>query len=54
MARFGFRHTGNDHYESESVLIEDLHDENVLVGPGGDIYFIDTCIYLKPGKQSPI
>jgi hypothetical protein len=54
MARFGFVHAGNDHYESESLLIQDLHDENVLIGPGGNLYFIDTCIYLKPGKTFKI
>ncbi len=53
MAQFGFRHVGNDHYESESLLIQDLHEENVLVGAGGLLYFIDTCIYVKEGKTSP-
>ncbi len=54
MARFGFRHAGNDHYESESLLIQDLHEENVLVGADGLLYFIDTCIYVKEGKFFPL
>jgi hypothetical protein len=54
MAQFGFHHVGNDHYESESLQIQDLHDENVLVGYDGRLYFIDTCIYLKEGKTIPI
>lgn len=28
-------------------MIQDLHSENVLVGPDDRLYFIDTCIYLK-------
>ena len=54
MAKFGFHHVGNDHYESESLLIQDLHDENVLVGYDGRLYFIDTCIYVKAGESFPI
>jgi len=51
MVRFGFRHVGHDHYESETLMIQDLHSENVLVGPDERLYFIDTCIYLKEGKE---
>ncbi len=54
MSRFGFRHAGNDHYESESLLIQDLHEENVLVGADGLLYFIDTCLYVKEGKFFPL
>ena len=51
MARFGFRHVGHDHYESMSLMIQDLHSENVLIGPNDGLYFIDTCIYVKEGKE---
>ena len=51
MSKFDFWHVGDDHYESESVLIQDLHDENVLVGDDGLLYFIDTCIYIKQGEN---
>ncbi|MBC9868213.1 MAG: hypothetical protein F7O42_10115 [Opitutae bacterium] len=27
-----------------------LHDENVLIGYDGRLYFIDTCIYVKEGE----
>ncbi len=51
MARFGLRHVGSDHYESESLLIQDFHEENVLVGYDGLLYFIDTCAYVKRDKS---
>ena len=50
MAQFDFRHVGNDHYESNSLQIQDLHDENVLIGYDERLYFIDTCIYVKEGE----
>ena len=37
----------NDYYNPElSIIIEDLHDENVLTN-NGILYFIDTVFYLK-------
>jgi len=37
----------NDYYSSEfGILIEDLHDENVLTC-NGILYFIDTVIYIQ-------
>ncbi|MDR1762364.1 MAG: hypothetical protein LBR64_00190 [Dysgonamonadaceae bacterium] len=37
----------NDYYNSEfGILIEDLHDENVLTN-NGILYFIDTVIYIQ-------
>lgn len=54
MGRFGFKHVGNDNYENETILIQDLHDENVLIGYDGRLYFIDTCIYIKAGMPSPL
>jgi hypothetical protein len=37
----------NDYYSSElGILIEDLHDENVLTN-NGILYFIDTVIYIQ-------
>lgn len=50
MAQRGFTHTrrGVD-FENAQVLIEDLHDENVLIRPDGSLAVIDPVIYLKPG-----
>ena len=37
----------NDYYNSElGIILEDLHDENVLTN-NGLLYFIDTVFYLK-------
>ena len=37
----------NDYFNQESgIIIEDLHDENVLTN-NGILYFIDTVFYLK-------
>jgi hypothetical protein len=36
----------NDYYHSEiGIILEDLHDENVLT-KNGLLYFIDTVFYL--------
>lgn len=38
----------NDYYNSEvGVILEDLHDENVLTNKGA-LFFIDTAFYLMP------
>ncbi len=44
----GFRNTKNhDYYNPElGIILEDLHDENVLTA-NGILYFIDTVFYLK-------
>ena len=44
----GFENTRNhDYYNSElSIILEDLHDENVLT-QDGVLYFIDTVFYIK-------
>jgi hypothetical protein len=37
----------NDYFNPESgIILEDLHDENVLTN-NGILYFIDTVFYLK-------
>jgi len=37
----------NDYFNSElGIILEDLHDENVLTS-NGILYFIDTVFYLK-------
>lgn len=43
----GFMNTrNNDYFNAESgVILEDLHDENVLT-QNGILYFIDTVFYL--------
>ncbi len=45
----GFVHRKrNDYYHPELVIIlEDLHDENVLTKEGA-LYFIDTVFYITP------
>lgn len=45
----GFENTKNhDFYNPElGIILEDLHDENVLTKEGV-LYFIDTVFYLKP------
>lgn len=45
----GFQNTRNhDYYHSElGIILEDLHDENVLTKQGV-LYFIDTVFYVKP------
>ena len=44
----GFENTRNhDYYNSElNIILEDLHDENVLT-QDGILYFIDTFFYIK-------
>ncbi len=43
----GFQHKrNNDYYSSDlGIIIEDLHDENVLTN-NGVLFFVDTVIYL--------
>lgn len=45
----GFFNTkNNDYFQPElGVILEDLHDENVLTNKG-ILYFIDTVFYVKP------
>ena len=38
----------NDYYHPElGIILEDLHDENVLTN-NGILYFIDTVFYIAP------
>jgi len=48
MSANGFRNTrNNDYYNPElGLIIEDLHDENVLT-KDGMLYFVDTVFYIK-------
>ena len=48
----GFRNTRNHDYFNEelSLILEDLHDENVIT-QHGMLYFIDTVFYILPGKK---
>lgn len=45
----GFTNTkNNDYFHPElGIILEDLHDENVLTA-NGILYFIDTVFYIKP------
>jgi hypothetical protein len=47
MARFGFENTRNNDYKNArfEIILEDLHDENVLT-KDGVLYFVDTVFYL--------
>lgn len=49
MTSNGFTNTRNhDYYNPElGIILEDLHDENVLTQEGV-LYFIDTVFYIKP------
>jgi hypothetical protein len=44
----GFNNTRNhDYFHPElGIILEDLHDENVLTAQGM-LYFIDTVFYIK-------
>jgi hypothetical protein len=48
----GFRNTKNYDYLNEELglILEDLHDENVLT-QNGMLYFIDTVFYIIPDKN---
>jgi Serine/Threonine/Tyrosine Kinase found in polyvalent proteins len=43
----GFNHKkNNDYFHTElGIILEDLHDENVLTNKG-EFFFIDNAIYL--------
>ena len=45
----------NDYYNAEAgILLEDLHDENVLKAANGILFFIDPVIYFqKPEMKLP-
>jgi hypothetical protein len=50
MVRNGFRHIRNHDYRHDELglILEDLHDENVLTSHGV-LFFVDTVFYLLPG-----
>lgn len=57
MVRLDFyRHKGDDYYNASlGILVEDLHDENVLVSPLGSLLIFDPVIYLaKPEMGLPM
>lgn len=51
MAANGFENKRRHDYENESLglIIEDLHDENVLTAEGM-LHFIDTVFFIKPNN----
>ena len=51
MAANGFENKRRHDYENENLglIIEDLHDENVLTAEGM-LHFIDTVFFIKPKK----
>ena len=38
---------GDDYKRGDGIIVEDLHDENVLVDHKGRLAFIDPVIYLQ-------
>jgi hypothetical protein len=48
----GFRNTKNHDYYNEELglILEDLHDENVLT-QNGMLYFVDTVFYIAPTQK---
>lgn len=59
LSRIGFTRPNekklNDYYNAEAgILLEDLHDENVLKAANGILFFIDPVIYFqKPEMKLP-
>jgi hypothetical protein len=51
MAENGFHNNRRNDYKSPElgIIIEDLHDENVLTN-NGLLYFIDTVFFIQPDK----
>ncbi|PWU08967.1 MAG: hypothetical protein C5B50_28635 [Verrucomicrobia bacterium] len=48
MEKLGFRRIRGDDYErGDGIVVEDLHDENVLLDDTGHFAFIDPVIYLR-------
>ncbi|OAZ02981.1 hypothetical protein [Flavobacterium succinicans] len=49
LAENGFKNTRNNDYFNPDlgIILEDLHDENVLTYEG-NLYFIDTVFYITP------
>lgn len=57
MQKLGFLRRRNDDYFNPMlrILVEDLHDENVLVDADGDLFIFDPVIYLaKPEWKLPM
>ena len=57
MNRRGFQRRFADNYYNPDlgILVEDLHDENVLVSPKGSLLIFDPVIYLvKPDMGLPV
>ena len=48
MSKRGFVRRNADNYHSASLglLVEDLHDENVLISPTGSLFIFDPVIYI--------
>ena len=57
MRKLGFLRRRHDDYFNPTlqILVEDLHDENVLVDAEGDLFIFDPVIYLaKPEWKLPV
>ena len=57
MKRRGFyRRKADDYYNPDlGVMVEDLHDENVLVSPKGSLLIFDPVLYLaRPEMNLPV
>ena len=44
----GYQRTRHDDYQSSLLLVEDLHDGNVLIDSDGHLHIIDPVIFVKP------
>lgn len=55
MKNLGYENIPNTHdyiNKSTGIRVEDLHDENVLIGPGDMLYVVDPVIFLdENGKK---
>ena len=49
LRQVGFEHLKfNDYYNREhGIILEDLHDENIFIGPSENLLFVDPVIYLE-------
>ena len=54
MSKRGFyrRYADNYYNPDLGVLVEDLHDENVLISPKGSLLIFDPVIYLAKPEMS--
>jgi hypothetical protein len=54
MLKRGFERVKNDDYYSPDlgIIVEDLHDENVLVRETGALLYFDPVVYLETAEMN--